>query len=77
MKTIGNSLIFALFVVAGTVLQAGNAMAVMGMPERETVQAIAWTVEIVAFIIAVAIAWFVLRLVKRDGKNNESKKDNT
>jgi membrane associated rhomboid family serine protease len=77
MKTIRNSLIFALFVVAGTALQAGTAMAVMDMPEKETVQAIAWAVEIVAFIMAVAIAWYILRLVKRDSKNIKSKKDSS
>jgi hypothetical protein len=77
MKTTRNILIFVLFVVCGTVSLAGDAVAAMWMPEKETVQAIAWVVEIVAFITAVAIAWFVLRLVKRDGKNIKSKKDDS
>ena len=77
MKTTRNVLIFVLFAVSGTASLAGDAVAAMGMPEKETVQAIAWLVEIVAFITAVAIAWFVLRLVKRDGKNSKSKKDDS
>ena len=76
MKTTGSGLIFILFSVCGTASLVGDAFAAMGMPEKETVQAIAWLVEIVAFITAVAIAWFVLRLVKRDSRNIESKKDN-
>ena len=75
MKTTRNVLIFVLSAVSGAVWLAGNAVAAMGMPEKETVQAIAWLVEIVDFITAVAIAWFVLRLVKRDGKNIKSKRD--
>jgi heme/copper-type cytochrome/quinol oxidase subunit 2 len=77
MKTARNILLFVLFAVGGTVSLAGNAMAAMGMPEKEAVQAIAWIVEIVAFITAVAIAWFVLRLVKRDGKDIKSERDDS
>jgi hypothetical protein len=77
MKAARNILMFVLSAVGGTVSLAGNAMAAMGMPEKEAVQAIAWAVEIVAFITAVAIAWFVLRLVKRERKNIKPKKDNS
>jgi hypothetical protein len=77
MKTIRNMLILVLFAVGGAVWLAGNAMAAMDMSEKETVQAIAWIVEIVAFITAVAIAWFVLRLVKRDGKDIKSERDDS
>jgi hypothetical protein len=77
MKITRNVLIFVLFAVSGAVSLPGNAMAAMGMPEKETVQAIAWAVEIVAFVTAVAIAWFVLRLVKRDGKDIKSERDDS
>jgi hypothetical protein len=75
MKKISDGLIFVLLTVSGSALLVGNALAEISMSERETVQAIVWVVEILTFLTAVAIGWFVLRMIKRDSKNRKSKKD--
>lgn len=77
MKTINSSLYFSLLAVSGVGLLVNNANAEISMSERETVQTIVWVVEIVTFITAVAIGWFVLRMIKRDRKNRKLKKDNS
>lgn len=62
--------------IAAMPLLAGNAQAVLSMPEREDVQVIAWSIEFLAFFAAVVIAWFVWRLSKRDLKNRNQKRHN-
>ena len=62
--------------IAAMTLLAGNAQAVLSMPEKEDVQAIAWSIEFLAFLAAVVIAWFVWRLSKRDLKNRNQKRHN-
>jgi len=62
--------------IAAMTLLAGNAQAVLSMPEKEDVQAIAWSIEFLAILIAVVIAWFVWRLSKRDLKNRNQKRHN-
>jgi uncharacterized membrane-anchored protein YhcB (DUF1043 family) len=42
----------------------------LGNVEMENVQAIAWTVEIVTFIVAALIAWGVWKISKRAIKKN-------
>jgi len=62
--------------IAVMTLLAGNSHAGLTIPEREDAQAIAWTIEILAFLAAVAIAVFVWRLSKRDLKNRNQKRNN-
>lgn len=70
--------IIVLFAAVGTIFPVGNAMANnLTMTQRETVQDISWTVEIVAILIALAIAWFVWRLGKRDARNRNSKRNDS
>lgn len=68
--------IVAIFAAIGTVFPLGNAMASLSMSQRETVQDISWSVEILAILIALVIAWFVWRLGKRDLKNRKNKNEN-
>ena len=68
--------ILVLVAAGGMTVLAGNANAVLTMPEREDVQAIAWSVEFLAFLAALVIAWFVWRLSKRDLKNRNQKRHN-
>lgn len=77
MKKTMSGLIFVLLSVGGTALLAGNAQAQINMPEREHVQTIVWAVEFVTFVTAMAIAWFVWRISKRDSKNKKSKQDDS
>lgn len=44
------------------------------MPEKEDVQAIAWTIEFLAIFTAAGIAWFIWRLSKRDQKNKNNQR---
>ena len=62
--------------IAVMTLLAGNAHGGLTMPEREDAQAIAWTIEILAFLAALVIAWFVWCLSKRDLKNRNQKRNN-
>jgi len=62
--------------IAAMTLLAGNAQAVLSMPEKEDVQAIAWSIEFLAILIAVVIAWFIWRLGKRDIKNRKNRNEN-
>jgi hypothetical protein len=75
MKTTRNGLIIILLAVSGITLLVGNANARVAMPERENVQTFVWVTEFVTFITALAIAWFVWRISKRDSKNKKSKRD--
>lgn len=77
MKTIKSNLLFSLLAIIGMALLVGNANAEISMSERETVQTIVWVIEIATFITAVAIGWFVMRMIKRDSKNRKSKKYNS
>jgi hypothetical protein len=68
--------IFALLAAGGMVLPVGNAMAELSLQQRETVQDISWSVEILAFLAALAIAWFVWRISKRDIKKRKNSSEN-
>jgi phosphate/sulfate permease len=68
--------IVVVFAAVGTIFPVGNAMASLSMSQRETVQDISWSVEILAILMALVIAWFVWRLGKRDIKNRKNKNEN-
>jgi heme/copper-type cytochrome/quinol oxidase subunit 2 len=68
MKTIMSGLIFVLLAVGGMALLVGNVKAEINMQERENVQTIVWVFEFVTFVTAMAIVWFVLRMIKRDSE---------
>ena len=68
-------LLAVLFSAGGMALLSGNADANVSMPAREDVQAISWTIELVTFLVAMAIAWFIWRMSKRDSQNKKSKRD--
>ncbi len=69
--------IVVLFAAVGMVFPVENAIASLTMTQRETVQDISWSIEILAILIALAIAWFVWRLGKRDIKNRNSKRNDS
>lgn len=73
--------IFVLIAAFGMVLPVENAMAALTMNQRESVQDISWSIEILAFLAALVIAVFVWRLGKRDLKKrnlrNENRRDIT
>jgi heme/copper-type cytochrome/quinol oxidase subunit 2 len=71
--TIMSGLIFVLLAVSGMALLVGNAKAELNMQQRENVQTIVWVFEFVTFITAMAIVWFVWRMIKRDSENKKSK----
>ena len=48
----------------------------LGVTEMENVQAIAWTIEIATFIVAVLIAWFVWKISKKAVREKRSKAEN-
>jgi heme/copper-type cytochrome/quinol oxidase subunit 2 len=77
MKTIMGGLIFVLLAVSGMALLVGNAKAEINMTERENVQTIVWVIEFVTFVTAMAIVWFVWRMIKRDSENKKSRQDNS
>jgi hypothetical protein len=54
--------------------QACAASAKMSMQEKEHVQTLVWAVEFVTFITVLAIAVFIWRLSKRDGKRQRNGK---
>ena len=60
--------ILVLLAAGGMVLPVGNAMAELSLQQRETVQDISWSVEILAFLAALVIAVFIWRISKRDLK---------
>ena len=75
MKPVRRIFVAILIAAAGMVLlsnatQAGS----LTMPEKEDVQAIAWTIEFLAIFTAAAIAWFIWRLSKRDQKNKNKQR---
>jgi len=73
--------IFVLIAAFGMVLPVENAMAALTMNQRESVQDISWSIEILAFLAALVIAVFVWRLGKRDlkkrNRRNENRRDIT
>ena len=69
--------IVAMCAATATVFPIGNAMAALSMSQRETVQDISWSVEILAILIALGIAWFVWRLGKRDLKSKNAKRNDS
>jgi heme/copper-type cytochrome/quinol oxidase subunit 2 len=75
--TIMSGLIFVLLAVSGMALLVGNAKAELNMQQRENVQTIVWVFEFVTFVTAMAIVWFVWRMIKRDSKNKKSNQDNS
>jgi phosphate/sulfate permease len=66
--------IVVLFAAVGTVFSAGNARAGLNMTQREAVQDISWSIEILAILAALVIAVFVWRLSKRDQKSKDDKR---
>lgn len=68
--------IVALLAVAGMILPFENAMAALTMHQRESVQDISWSIEILAFLAALVIAVIVWRLGKRDLKNRNRRNEN-
>jgi integral membrane sensor domain MASE1 len=75
--TIMSGLIFVLLAVSVMALLVGNVKAEINMQERENVQTIVWVFEFVTFVTAMAIVWFVLRMIKRDSENKKSKQNNS
>jgi hypothetical protein len=69
--------IVALFAAVGMVFPVKNTIAGLTITQRETVQDISWSIEILAILIALGIAWFVWRLGKRDIKNKNSKRNDS
>ncbi len=49
----------------------------LGNVEMENVQAIAWSIEIVTFIVAALIAWGVWKISKRAIRKKQSKQNNS
>jgi len=45
------------------------------MPERELTQTIVWIVELVSFIIGVAVVWVIWRIGKRDSEIKKSQRE--
>ncbi len=72
MNTKIKDVLLTLLVLCISVLVSENAQAVMSMPERERAQSIVWIVEIATFITALAIAFIVWKVSKRDKKNNKT-----
>ncbi|HEY8887162.1 MAG TPA: hypothetical protein VIM35_01640 [Gallionella sp.] len=67
--------IIVVILIAAMALAVANAQAgSLTLPEREDVQAIAWTIEFLAIFTAVGIAWFIWRLSKRDQKSKNDKR---
>jgi threonine/homoserine/homoserine lactone efflux protein len=75
--TIMSSLIYVLLAVSGMALLVGNAKAELNMQQRENVQTIVWVFEFVTFLTAMAIVWFVWRMIKQDSENKKSKQNNS
>ena len=69
--------ILVLLAAGGMVLPVGNAMAELSLQQRETVQDISWSVEILAFLAALVIAVFIWRISKRDLKRKKSERDDS
>lgn len=67
---------FVFLAAAGIALPVENAMAALTMHQRESVQDISWSIEILAFLAALVIAVFVWRLGKRDLKKRNSRDEN-
>jgi len=68
--------IVVLFAAVATVFSVGNARAGLTMTQRETVQDISWSIEILAILAALVIAVFVWRLGKRDLKKRKNSSEN-
>lgn len=67
--------IIVAFLIAAMALAVANAQAgSLTLPEREDVQAIAWTIEFLAIFTAAGIAWFIWRLSKQDQKSKNNKR---
>jgi len=75
MKTAMRGLIYILYVVCAAMFVAAHAQAGISMPEREQVQTIVWIVELVSFIVGLAIVWFIWRLGKRQSEIRKSQQD--
>jgi hypothetical protein len=69
--------IFVLLAAGGMLLPVGNATAELSLQQRETVQDISWSVEILAFVAALVIALFIWRISKRDIKKRNSERDDS
>jgi membrane protein implicated in regulation of membrane protease activity len=69
--------IFDLLAAGGMLLPVGNATAELSLQQRETVQDISWSVEILAFVAALVIALFIWRISKRDIKKRNSERDDS
>ena len=69
--------ILVLLAAGGMVLPVGNAMAELSLQQRETVQDISWSVEILAFLAALVIAVFIWRISKRDLKRKKSERNDS
>lgn len=75
MKTTMCGLIVVLSAVCMEMFLAGHAQAGINMPEREQTQTIVWIVELVSFIIGLAVVWFVWRIGKRESEIKRSQQD--
>ncbi len=73
----GDALNFVLAVICAMILLVCNAQAQLNMPEKEDVQAVAWAIELVAFLIIMGIVLFIWRISKKESENRRSKRDNT
>jgi len=73
MGKIKGNVFISLIAFSVNMLLAGIANAKLSMDEREHVQAIVVSGEILAFIVAVLVVVFVWNLSKRDIKKRDSK----
>ena len=77
MKSMRDTLNFAFAVVSAMILLVCDAQAQLNMPEKEEVQAVAWAIELVAFLIIMGIVLFIWRISKKESENRRSKRDST
>jgi len=69
--------IFVLLTVCGMSMLSDNANAFIDMPDRERVQAIAWTIEGATVVVIMLVFWIVWRIGKRAQANKKSKQQNS
>jgi heme/copper-type cytochrome/quinol oxidase subunit 2 len=77
MRTSLKKGIVFLLSVCGMSLLADNANAFIDMPNRERVQAIAWTIEGATVVVIVLVFWFIWRMGKRAQANRKSREENS
>ena len=77
MKSLLQKGITVLLSACGMTLMADNANAFINMPDRERVQAIAWTIEGATVVVIVLVFWFIWRIGKRAQANRKSRQENS